>query len=630
MKRFGRPFALIKRQNEDRVTYFSGKIREVDLLEDITRRHGTSESGICCDTLSVVPYCQIREKGYRVHDDGRKIISMDIEQTEHIPLDQLLALLPREKIRIESDVTYASTDDHYKNIIISIIDDEIGNGEGCNFVIPRKGRIKIANFSTLAALSIYRNILAGEVGSYWSFIFYDGRDFIISATPEKHISYQGGRVKMNPISGTFRKKESYPNGPDFKRDFLAFLRDEKEINELFMVVDEELKMMAKICSKGGMIIGPLLKEMSRLIHTEYILSGESSKDLVDVLRESMFAATVVGGPLENAARIICKYDGEGRSYYSGALVLIGRNEDGEFLDSPICIRTVEIAKNGEAVFRVGASLVRNSDPESELKETKFKIQGIVNSIVNFKQNPPERMLDRFRNDEDIAEHLQLRNQHLSKFWFFNQSGSHIEVPGLAGKKIVIMDNEDDFCYMQKHIMEKMGISVEVVRYSEFNVENYADFDLVVIGPGTGDPNDRENAKMKKVFDVTGALMEKQRSFLSICLGHQILCRVLGIEVHKKPEAFQGVPKIIDLFGDQEIAGFYNTFAGVYTGELETCKNIAVSYDKQSGEIHAIKNRDHRFIGFQFHVESILTQNGYDILKNALLDLLIQPKGEKCS
>jgi phenazine biosynthesis protein phzE len=52
---------------------------------------------------------------------------------------------------------------------------------------------------------------------------------------------------MNPISGTFRKAK-YENYTDFKKDFILFLKDQKEINELFMCVDEELKMMSKICS----------------------------------------------------------------------------------------------------------------------------------------------------------------------------------------------------------------------------------------------------------------------------------------------------------------------------------------------------------------------------------------------
>ena len=46
-----------------------------------------------------------------------------------------------------------------------------------------------------------------------------------------------------------------------------------------MVVDEELKMMCDICSEGGQILGPYLKPMTHLIHTEYILAGRTRPDV---------------------------------------------------------------------------------------------------------------------------------------------------------------------------------------------------------------------------------------------------------------------------------------------------------------------------------------------------------------
>ncbi|GAA3134392.1 hypothetical protein GCM10017687_58380 [Streptomyces echinatus] len=61
-----------------------------------------------------------------------------------------------------------------------------------------------------------------------------------------------------------------------------------------MVVDEELKMMCTVGDMGGVVVGPRLKEMAHLAHTEYELRGKSSLDVREVLRETMFAATVTG------------------------------------------------------------------------------------------------------------------------------------------------------------------------------------------------------------------------------------------------------------------------------------------------------------------------------------------------
>ena len=73
---------------------------------------------------------------------------------------------------------------------------------------------------------------------------------------------------MDPISGTLPRKDLQKQA-----DLLAFLTDPKEVHELFQVVDEELKMMARICGKGGVVRGPFLKEMSSLVHTEYRLEA---------------------------------------------------------------------------------------------------------------------------------------------------------------------------------------------------------------------------------------------------------------------------------------------------------------------------------------------------------------------
>ena len=84
----------------------------------------------------------------------------------------------------------------------------------------------------------------------------------------------GGDVRMNPISGTFRLRRS-ATPAERKARLLEFLADEKEIYELFMVVDEELKMMCDICHEGGQVLGPFLKPMTHLVHTEYLLAGRT-------------------------------------------------------------------------------------------------------------------------------------------------------------------------------------------------------------------------------------------------------------------------------------------------------------------------------------------------------------------
>jgi len=421
---------------------------------------------------------------------------------------------------------------------------------------------------------------------------------------------------MNPISGTFRKSLSFQRQKEFKRELLAFLRDQKEINELFMVVDEELKMMAKMCDQGGTVVGPILREMSRLIHSEYLLVGKSSKDIFELFKDSMYAATVVGSPVENACNIIKKYSAGSRRYYGSAMMLVGRDTDGnDFLDSPITIRTVEIASNGKFNFSVGATLVRDSVPSEEVQETEFKAMALVSSIVPHQQVPPkEAMLHKLYNDDDIIEILTQRNQNLSNFWFFQQEKQLTLEHNKKPIKITIIHNEDDFVFMLQHLLHAFGIATHVEHFSSYDMEQ-DDSAITILGPGPGNPND-DSDKIRINMNIAKHLLEDNKKAIFVCLGHQILCRQLGFTVVHKQVPFQGVQKNIDLFGKKEIVGFYNTFVARHP---ENSGNFQISSEHKTGEIHAIQSRN--FIGFQFHPESILTQNGYTIIKESIQSLL---------
>ncbi|MFN3528139.1 MAG: chorismate-binding protein, partial [Candidatus Altarchaeaceae archaeon] len=490
------------------------------------------------ETIFALPFSQIKEKNFHVIDEGAKILCMEIDDYKEISVDEILKKLPSENIELEDEIKYNLSDNEYENIIQKVID-EIRNGEGANFVISRKAYGKIKDMNVNKALTIFKNLLNNEIGSHWTFIFYTGKNFLIGASPETHISLRNGRVKMHPISGTFRKE--YKELKKLREKFIEFLNNEKEINELFMVVDEELKIMGKLC-KTGMIVGPILKEMSALIHTEYLLSGKSDENIIDIIKESMFAATVTGSPLENACRIIKKYEREDRRYYSGALVLIGKENNRDFVDSCILIRTVEIDNKGNFSLRAGPTIVRDSIPSEEVKETKSKMEALINSFKKSKKKKYKKILQYFDEDPEILETLQNRNQKLSKFWFFSQEGEDNTFEEILNKKILIIDNEDGFCYMLKHMLSSMGAKVEIDRYENYRnreFKNFENFDIVAIGPGPGNPLDLENEKMKIIDEIIENLMNSGKKFFAICLGHQILCKKLGFKILRKKIPLQG-------------------------------------------------------------------------------------------
>ena len=607
-------FCLIQIQDSDELLALTGTPFHCRELDQIPRRHGQSKDGRVYDTISIVPFCQIREKGYAAWDEGEQILGIDISDHFELPTCSLLNAPPSRPIILEAGIQYTETTEEYADIINRVLRDEIGNGEGANFVIPRTARGKICDFSISSALNIFRSLVANDYGTYWKFLLYDGDRVFVGSTPERHLSVDSGRVRMNPISGTFRKDAHSGNRTRLKRDLLAFINDSKEINELFMVVDEELKMMARMCEKGGTIIGPLLKEMSRLIHSEYLLSGWSDKDILTLFRDSMFAATVVGSPVENACNIIKKYTTRARRYYGSALLLIGRDEAGnDFLHSPITIRTAEIEADGSLCLSVGATLVKDSLPDEEVRETEAKAAALLDSILKSdvtSGHPP--LLPRLANDDDIVENLLQRNEHLSHFWFFRQVGLKLQANANQRLRLTLIHNDDDFLFMLRHIFNALGLRTAIIPWVDYDIERDT-ADITLIGPGPGNPNQDDVPKIARNMAIATELLRRQRRLLCICLGHQILCRTLGYSVEKLDLPLQGSQEEITLFGRRERVGFYNTFVPKLGGR--TNQGYEVSTLNGSDELIAIRGKN--FIGYQFHPESVLSQNGCAILAQAV-------------
>jgi 2-amino-4-deoxychorismate synthase len=503
----------------------------------------------------------------------------------------------------------------YAELVAAVIRDEIGQGEGANLVIGRHYRAQVADWDAAKALGVFRRLLEAEHGAYWTFVFFTGDRFLIGASPERHVWVHGEEVRMNPISGTFRL-----GGDDVRRDLLAFLRDEKEIYELFMVVDEELKMMCDICDRGGQVLGPFLKPMSRLIHTEYFLAGRTSRDPREVLRDTMYAATVTGSPVQNACRLIRRYESEGRGYYGAALAILGRDADGTpVVDSPIVIRTADVDLDGRLTVTAGATLVRDSDPAREVAETHAKAGGILAAFGLVAPAPvPDVNVAELVNDEDVLLALNARNQRLASFWLADQTGARPD-PALAGKRVAVLDGDDDFVNMLRHVLGVAGMTSTVVSHRSYAGGELDEADLVIVGPGPGDPRDGDDPKIATFRGAVDRLLAERRPFLAVCLGHQVLCDRLGIPLAYKDIVFQGTQDEITLDDRSERVGFYNTFVGRVGGEAALPPGISVDADPATGDVHHI--RGPHFRGIQFHAESILTQHGAELIHRLVADLL---------
>jgi 2-amino-4-deoxychorismate synthase len=581
------PFALLHRPEwtgRRRLDVLSGELCVVDTLADIPAGQ---------QVLAVVPYRQLRERGLACVDDGAPLVAMRVTEQAVLPLHDLLQRIPEVPVRLV-DGRFDSDDDTYARTVRRIVTDEIGRGAGSNFVLRRSFTGRIADYGLDVARTVFRRLCEQESGAYWTFLIHTGTRTFVGATPERHVSLDGGEAVMNPISGTYR----YPEDGPSLAGLLEFLDSDKESDELHMVLDEELKMMTRVCAGGVRVVGPRLKEMARLAHTEYLITGRSDRSPLELLAETMFAPTVTGSPLASACRVIARYEPGGRGYYGGVAALIGRDR----LDSAIMIRTADLDQAGRVEVGVGATLVRHSDPDTEAAETRAKAATLLRVMSTGSAGP-------LGERPDVRAALDRRRRGLAGFWL---AGEHPPAPVSPRRRVLVVDAEDAFAAMIAAQLRSLGLAVTVRRWDE--PYSWDEEDLVVLGPGPGDPRDAGDPRVAHLREATETLLSQGKPFLTVCLSHQVLSLALGLELRRGTVPDQGRQREIELFGEPETVGFYNTFAAHSDADKIDVPGVGlveISRDAGTGEVHALRGPG--FTSLQFHVESVLTRDGPAIL-----------------
>ncbi|WP_433077608.1 anthranilate synthase family protein [Dactylosporangium sp. CA-052675] len=562
--------------------------------------------------VAALPYRTIAERGLACVEDGAPPLAFAVTWSGSLPVSTVLQLLPARSPGL-LDGRFDLDDEQYAEVVRRVVQEDIGGGTGSNFVIRRTYRARIPGFTPAAALPAFAGLLRSERGAYWTFLLHCRGRTLLGATPESQARLDSGIAAMNPISGTYR----YPPGGPTARGLRRFLADRKETEELFMVADEELKTMARICDGGGRLRGPWLRPMSRLAHTEYIIDGPTGLGPAEVLRATMPAPTVTGSPIAAACRVIAAREGTGRGYYGGAIALLGPGE----LDSALIIRTAEIEPDGAVTIGVGATLVRHGDPAAEAAETRAKAAALLGALAGERAAavPPKLPA--------LERALRRRNAGLSPFWL----GRPVRLRPLSGR-VLIIDNEDDFTAMLARLTEALGLRVDVRPTLRDG------YDAVVLGPGPGDPRDRDDPRIDRLHEIAGRLLAERTPTLAVCLGHQVLADELGLPIRRLARPAQGEARRVPGFGR---VGFYNTFVAVcgpaegaprhrlHTLRLTTVRNgrperMGILRDAATGAVHAMRLARARSI--QFHVESVLTEHGPAILRRLLAEILAAPPG----
>ncbi|HVT71034.1 MAG TPA: anthranilate synthase component I, partial [Trebonia sp.] len=437
-------------------------------------------------------------------------------------------------------------------------------------------------------------------------------EYLVGASPEMYVRVTGDRVETCPISGTIAR------GADPLEDaanIVRLLGSAKEESELTMCTDVDRNDKSRVCVPGSVqVIGRRQIEMySRLIHTVDHIEGRLRPgfDALDAFLTHMWAVTVTGAPKAWAMQFIEDSEDTARRWYGGAVGKIGF--DGS-MNTGLTLRTAHIA-GGIAAVRVGATLLYDSDPEAEERETHIKARALLETL----REVEEARLAADRAVTGPAE-AELAASGSAGYPESSQGGA---VPAARPLRVLLVDHQDSFVHTLADYFRQHDAEVTTLRagFPAALLDDIAP-DLVVLSPGPGRPAD---------FRCDELLTELDRRRLpafGVCLGLQAMVEHAGGELSLLPEPQHGKPgqvRVRPACDSALLAGLPAEFTAaryhsLYATEADVKGGFTVTASTADGVVMAIEDAAAARWAVQFHPESILTaagRAGHQVIANVL-------------
>ncbi len=185
--------------------------------------------------------------------------------------------------------------------------------------------------------------------------------------------------------------------------------------------------------------------------------------------------------------------------------------------------------------------------------------------------------------------------------------------------ILLIDNYDSFTYNLVQYLEELGAQVTVVKNDQLSCDDIERMEPegIVISPGPGHP-DEAGICLEAIHRFSG-----RWPILGVCLGHQAIAQSFGADITVNWRMMHGKVSAIHHDGQGILREMKNPFDAtryhslvVEASSLPSC--LEVSAWSEEGEIMGVRHREYPVEGVQFHPESILTENGKEIMLNFLV------------
>ncbi|WP_150911300.1 aminodeoxychorismate/anthranilate synthase component II [Marinobacter halotolerans] len=189
--------------------------------------------------------------------------------------------------------------------------------------------------------------------------------------------------------------------------------------------------------------------------------------------------------------------------------------------------------------------------------------------------------------------------------------------------LLMIDNYDSFTYNVVQYLAELGADVQVYRNDEITIEKIEELnpERLVISPGPCTPNEA-GISMAAIEHFAGKL-----PILGVCLGHQAIGQVFGGNVIRAGRVMHG--KVSPVFHrDQGVfRGLNNPLQAtryhslvIEKESLPDCLEVTAWTRHDDGSVEEIMGVRHKTLpieGVQFHPESIMTEQGHELLRNFL-------------
>jgi anthranilate synthase len=543
----------------------------------------------------------------------------------HLP-DEIWAFDRRReeaiRYRYEFAVGGVSTDGHPRQTAdtpqtaASVRDDDLKDpvpGRYAAIVELAKERFKCGDLFEVVPGHVFYGRCASPAGFYerlrdrnpapYEFLFNLGDgEHLVGASPEMYVRVTGDRVETCPISGTIAR------GADPLEDaanIVTLLRSAKEESELTMCTDVDRNDKSRVCVPGSVqVIGRRQIEMySRLIHTVDHIEGRLRPgfDALDAFLTHMWAVTVTGAPKAWAMQFIEDNENAPRRWYGGAVGKIGF--DGS-MNTGLTLRTAHIT-GGVAAVRAGATLLFDSDPQAEERETHIKARALIETLQE-----AERAAAPIPRGDVPAP-----------------ASPPAPAAGRSRRtRVLLVDHQDSFVHTLADYFRQHDAEVTTLRAGfPASMLDSLTPDLVVLSPGPGRPSDFKCGELLSELDA------RKLPAFGVCLGLQAMVEHAGGELSLLPEPQHGKPGRIRVRGETSLfAGLPPEFTAaryhsLYAAEPAVKGGFTITATLGSpggpdGVVMAIEDDVAGRWAVQFHPESILTaagRAGHRIVANVL-------------